>query len=64
MLRAVYTLATCHILWFMHRVTLNLIVAMYYTAVAPVQTLAAITLIYSVIFCRIVHVAYNLHCFN
>ena len=54
-----YTLATCHILWFIHRVTLNLIVAMYYIAVAPVQTLAAITLIYSVIFCTIVYVAYN-----
>ena len=53
-LRAVYTLATCHILWFIHRVTLNLIVAMYYIAVAPVQTLAAITLIYSVILCTIV----------
>ena len=63
-LRAVYTLATCHILWFMHRVTFNLIVAMYYIAVAPVQTLAAITLIYSVIFCTIVYIAYNLHCFK
>ena len=63
-LRAVYTLATCHILWFIHRVTLNLIVALYYIAVAPVQTLAAITLIYSVIFCTIVYVAYNLHCFK
>ena len=63
-LRAVYTLATCHILWFIHRVTLNLIVAMYYIAVASVQTLAAITLIYSVIFCTIVYVAYNLHCFK
>ena len=64
LLRAVYTLATCHILWFIHRVTLNLIVAMYYIAVTPVQTLAAITLIYSVIFCTIVYVAYNLHCFK
>ena len=63
-LRAVYTLATCHILWFIHRVTLNLIVAMYFIAVAPVQTLAAITLVYSVIFCTIVYVAYNLHCFK
>ena len=63
-LRAVYTLATCHILWFIHRVTLNLIVALYYIAVAPVQTLAAITLIYSVIFCTIIYVAYNLHCFK
>lgn len=63
-LRAIHTLAVCHILWFMHRVGYNLIVTMYFIALAPVQALVATILIYSVIFCTIIYVAYNLHCFK
>ena len=63
-LRAIHTLAICHILWFLHRVGCSLLVAIFFIALAPAQTLAAIFLIYFVIFCTILYVAFNLYYFN
>ena len=49
LLRAIHTLAVCHILWFLHRMGCNLLVATFFIALAPTQTLAAISLIYLVV---------------
>lgn len=50
-MRAIHTLAICHILWFLHRIGCNLLVAIFFIALAPAQTLAAISSIYFIIFC-------------
>ena len=63
-LRAIHTLAICHILWFLHRVGCSLLVAIFFIALAPAQTLAAISLIYFVIFCTILYVAFNIYYIN
>ena len=63
-LRAIHTLAICHILWFLHRVGCSLLVAIFFIALAPAQTLAAISLIYFVILCTIAYVAFNIHFIN
>ena len=47
--RALHTLAVCHIVWFIHRVGYSLLVAIYFIALAPAQTMATISLIYFVI---------------
>lgn len=60
-LRAIYTLATCHILWFLHRVGCSLLVAMFFVALAPTQTMAAISLVYFVVFSTVLLLAFNLH---
>ena len=60
-IRFIHTLSICHILWFLHRVGCNLLIFTIFIALAPAQTLAAISLIYSVIFCTIIYVTYILH---
>lgn len=60
-MRTIHTLALCHILWFLHRVGCNLLVAVFFIVLAPAQTVAAITLIYSVVVCTIFCTAYNFH---
>ena len=59
--RALHTLAVCHVVWFIHRVGCSLLVAIYFIALAPAQTMAAISLIYFVIFWTVIYVAVNLH---
>ena len=60
-LRAVHTLALSHILWFLHRIGCSLIVAMFFTALAPAQTLAVLSLMYFVIIATVLYVASILH---
>lgn len=57
-----HTLAICSILWFLRWLGCNLIVAIFFIALAPAQTLAAIALIYSVIASTIMTVTYILYC--
>ncbi len=55
-MRLVHTLAICHLLWFLHRVGSGLIVATFFIALAPGQTIAALSLMYLVILVSIVYV--------
>ena len=59
--RVLHTLAVCQILWFLHRVGCSLLVAIYFIALAPAQTMAAISLMYFVIFWTVMYVTVNLH---
>ena len=59
--RIIHTLAICHILWFIHRVGCSLLVAVFFIALAPAQTLAAISLVYFVIFWTIIYMTFNIH---
>ena len=61
MVRIIHTLAICHILWFIHRVGCSLLVAVFFIALAPAQTLAAISLVYFVIFWTIIYMTFNIH---
>ena len=61
MLRAIHTLAWCQLVWFLHLVGCNLLVAIFFIAIAPAQTLAAITLLYSVLVCTVLFIAYNIN---
>ena len=61
MVRIIHTLAICHILWFIHRVGCSLLVAVFFIALEPAQTLAAISLIYFVIFWTIIYMTFNIH---
>lgn len=63
-LRAIHTLAVCHILWFLHRVGCNLLIATFFIALAPTQTVAAICLIYFVIFSSILYLTVTFHYFG
>ena len=63
-LRIIHTLAICSILWFLHRVVCSLLVAIFFIALAPAQTLAVISLIYFVILCTIAYVSFNIHFIN
>ena len=63
-LRIIHTFAICHILWFLHNVGCGLLVAIFFIALAPAQTLAAISLIFFVIFCTICYVAFNIYYIN
>ncbi len=56
-MRLVHTLAICHLLWFLHRVGFGLIVAAFFIALAPGQTIAALSLMYLVILVSTVYVA-------
>ncbi len=56
-MRLVHTLAICHLLWFLHLVCLGFIVAAFFIALAPGQTIAALSLMYLVILVSIVYVA-------
>lgn len=58
--RAIHTLAICHILWFLHRVSCNLLVAIAFIALAPAQTLATIILLYSAMAFTVLYLTYNL----
>ena len=60
-LRAIHTLALSHILWFLHRIGCSLIVAMFFTALAPAPTLAVLSLMYFVIIATVLYVASILH---
>ena len=59
--RAIHTLALCHILWFIHRVGCSFLVAVFFIALAPAQTLAAISLVYFVIFWTVIYMTFNIH---
>ena len=59
--RVIHTLAICNILWFLHRVGCGLLVAIFFIALAPAQTLAAISMIFLVIIYTIIYVAYNIY---
>ena len=63
-LRVIHTLAWCQLAWFLHHVGSNLLVAIFFIAIAPAQTLAAITLLYSVLVCTILYIAYNINSFR
>ena len=63
-LRVVHTLAWCQLVWFLHHVGYNLFVTIFFIAIAPAQTLAAITLLYSVLVCTILYIAYNINSFR
>ena len=60
-LRVIHTLAWCQLVWFLHHVGCNLLVAIFFIAIAPAQTLAAITLLYSVLVCTVLFIAYNIN---
>ena len=57
LMELVHTLAICHLLWFLHRVGLGLIVAAFFIALAPGQTIAALSLMYLVILVSTVYAA-------
>lgn len=59
--RALHTLAMCQILWFLHRIAISFLVAVYFIALAPAQTLAAISLIYFVIIWTVIYASINFH---
>ena len=61
MLKAIHVLAFCQVLWFLHRVGCNLLVSIFFIALAPTQTIAALLLIYFIIFCSILYVAYIIY---
>ena len=63
-LRVIHTLALCQLVWFLHHVGSNLLVAIFFVAIAPAQTLAAITLLYSVLVCSILYIAYIINSFR
>ena len=56
-IRAFHTLALCHILWLIHRVGVWFIVSIFFLAVAPSQTVAAIALLLTLILCLIILIA-------
>ncbi len=56
-MRLVHTLSICHLLWFLHRVGSGLIVAAFFIALVPGQTIAALSLMYLVILVSTVYVA-------
>lgn len=60
-LKAIHTLAFCQVLWFLHRVGCNLLVSIFFIALAPTQTIAALLLIYFTVFCSILYVAYVIY---
>ncbi len=60
-MRLVHTLAICHLLWFLHRVGLGFIVAAFFIALAPGQTIAALSLMYLVIQVSTVYVAFCIY---
>ena len=64
MLRVIHTLAWCQLVWFLHHVGSNLLVAIFFITIAPAQTLAAITLLYLVLVCTILYIAYNINSFR
>ena len=62
--RVIHTIVICNILWFLHRVGCGLLVAIFFIALAPAQTLGVISLIFFVIVCTIAYVAYNIYYIN
>ena len=58
---ALHTLAICNILWFLHNVGCNLLVIIFFLCLAPAQTIAAISLIYSVLICSVTCLTYTIH---
>ena len=63
-LRVFHTSAWCQLVWFLHHVGSNLLVAIFFIAIAPAQTLAAITLLYSVLVFTILYIAYYTNSFR
>lgn len=57
-----HTLAICSILWFLRWLGCNLIVAIFFITLAPAQTLAAISLIYSAIASTVMTITYIIYC--
>ena len=53
LIRAAYTLALCHMLWFIHRVGCCFIVSMFFLAISPASTLATISFVLTIIMCAI-----------
>lgn len=64
LLRIIHTLAICHILWFLHRVGCGLMISLFFIALAPAQTLAAIAMIFSVIVLTVIYVAFHFYHFR
>ena len=60
MRRVIHAIAICNILWFLHRMGCNLLVAIFFIALAPARTMAALVLIYSVLVCVTLCLAYVL----
>lgn len=56
-----HTFASCHILWFVHRVVTDAIISITSFIVAPAQTLGVLTLILSTIACVTAFFAYLIH---
>ena len=59
--RLAHTFASCHILWFMHRVLTDAIVSVMYFLIAPAQTLGIATLLLSTIACAVIFLAQMLN---
>ena len=56
-----HSLASCHILWFAHRLVTDAIISITSFILAPAQTLGVLTLISSTVACVIIFVAYMIH---
>lgn len=54
-IRAVHTLALCHVLWFIHRVGCCSILAVFFIAIAPAQTLASISFLLTIMLTFFIH---------
>ena len=53
--------ASCHILWFLHRLVTDIIISITSFITAPAQTLGVLTLILSTVACVIIFVAHMIH---
>ena len=56
-----HSFASCHILWFLHRLVTDIIISITSFITAPAQTLGVLTLILSTVGCVIMFVAYMIH---
>ena len=60
-LRAIHTLAVCHILWFLHRVGCALLVSVFFIALGPAQAFATIAMAFLVVLVSVLYVAMNIY---
>lgn len=56
-----HSFASCHMLWFLHRLVTDVIISITSFITAPAQTLGVLTLILSTVGCAIMFVAYMIH---
>ena len=59
--RLAHTFASCHILWFMHRVLTDVMISVVFFIIAPAQTLGIVTLFLSTIACGVIFLAQMLN---